>query len=334
MLVLFAAGTASAQEASELRLRGAISGGFVVSGDQHSVFGLDLPVLQGEVQAGWVAHEVVVLEARLGGGAFLSSSRDPGGLIDLSVGVEVGGDLDVGRAWGSVHAGAGLTGDLVRPVLRLALGLDIDASEEFAVGPVIAYGHVFQDDGEPFSDDASFVTIGISLTHQGRLGPRGEDTTPPPRRPRPPLPAARPPRLPTPPPPPSPPEELMDMLDEAAGLAPRELIVNVLFTFDSTDLVQCSVASLHSLRDHLARHPEVELLEIEGHADGSGGDEYNLDLSLRRARVIRQWLVEHGVEAERLRVAARGEAAPLESNEAEDGRSQNRRARFRVVLER
>ena len=124
------------------------------------------------------------------------------------------------------------------------------------------------------------------------------------------------------------------MLDEAAGLEPRELIVNVLFAFDSTDLVQCSVASLPSLRDHLERHPEVELLEIEGHADGSGSDEYNRDLSLRRARAIREWLVEHGVSAERLRVAAQGESAPLEPNDAEDGRSQNRRARFRVVLER
>ncbi|MCA9580098.1 MAG: OmpA family protein, partial [Myxococcales bacterium] len=119
-----------------------------------------------------------------------------------------------------------------------------------------------------------------------------------------------------------------------AGLEPRELLVPVLFHFDSTELVACSVASLRPLRDHLLEHDEIEVLEIEGHADGSGSDAYNRDLSLRRAEAIRDWLVEHGVDPERLRVAARGESAPVEGNDDETGREQNRRARFRVVMER
>src|SRR5690606_21589013 len=118
---------------------------------------------------------------------------------------------------------------------------------------------------------------------------------------------------------------------EAAGLEPTELLVPVLFDFDSTAIVACTAPSLYALRDHLAAHPEILVLEIEGHADGSGTDAYNDALSRRRAEAIRDWLVEHGVAAERLRVSARGEAAPLEDEETDDARVQNRRARFRVV---
>ncbi|MCB9594349.1 MAG: OmpA family protein [Sandaracinaceae bacterium] len=324
--------TAHAQAPSEARLRFGGAGGLVASGDQQSVFRLDLPVLSGEIHAGWVAHENVVLEARLGGGAFLSDSLGPGGLLDLGLGLEVGGDVEGTRLWGSAHLGAGVTGDLVRPVLHLAIGIDVAVSPEVGLGPTIEYGHVFEEDGEGSSDDAAWVSIGATLTYRPPTSPSAPPEPPPPPVVHPP----RPPRTPPPAPvhPPVEPEVFLDMLDEAAGLEPRELLVPVLFHFDSTELVACSVASLRSLRDHLAEHDEIQVLEIEGHADGSGGDDYNRDLSERRAAAIRDWLVEHGIVPERLRVAARGEASPVETNDDEAGREQNRRARFRVVQER
>lgn len=326
--------TAGERAASEFRLRAAASTGVMASDDQRSFLILDLPLAEAEVRAGWVAHEFVVLEARLGGGAFFSSARAVGGLLDLALGAEVGGDIGPGRLWGSAHAGVGLTGSLVRPILRIALGIDVEVSEEIAIGPVIAYGHLFQEDGPTFSDDAQFFTLGLSFTHQALLGPPEPESEPEPQAPPPPPPPL-PLQLPEPEfPEPASPAALMEMLDEAAGLQPRELLVPVLFHFDSTNLVACSVSSLHSLREHLAEHPEIEVLEIEGHADGSGSDEYNAELSLRRAERIRDWLVEHGVAPERLVVRGRGEAAPVESNEGEPGREQNRRARFRVVQER
>ncbi len=316
---------------SDARLRFALGGGLVVSGDQHTVFDLDLPVAAAAIHAGWVAHEAVVLEARLGGGAFFSSTSGPGGLLDLSVGLEAGGDVDVARLWGSVHLGAGLTGDLVRPVLHLALGVDVALSDELALGPFLAYGHLFEEDAEGASDDAAWVLVGAGLTWRLPTAPPSPAPPPPPPR----VARATPPFTPPPPSPaPLPPEAFVELLDEAAGLEPRELLVPVLFHFDSTELVACSVASLRSLRDHLVEHPEIALLEIEGHADGSGGDAYNRDLSRRRAEAIHAWLVANGVSPERLRAAARGERAPVESNDAEPGREQNRRARFRVVLER
>src|SRR5690606_18772957 len=101
--------------------------------------------------------------------------------------------------------------------------------------------------------------------------------------------------------------------------------------FDSTEIVACSLPALHALREHLVQHPEIRLLEIEGHADGSGSDAYNDALSLRRAEAIREWLVARGIEPERLRTSAQGERAPVEANEDDAGREQNRRARFRVI---
>ena len=321
---------APARELLPVRVRALLSGGVVVSDDQHAFFDLDLPVITSAVRIGLVPHELVVLDIGVGGGAFLSSAQEPGGLLDVLAGVEIGGDLEVGRAWASVHAGVGITGSLARARLSLALGLDISATPEESLGPAIEYGHLFEEDGENRSDDAAWLTIGLTGSFRA--------FEPPPRAPPPPAPPA--PTAPAPPPPPLASvdpvseEALLEMLDEAAGLEPRELLVPVLFGFDSTEIISCSAGSLRALRDHLEEHPEIEVLEIEGHADGSGSDAYNLDLATRRAEAIRDWLIAHEIDATRLRIRSRGEAAPVETNGDEAGREQNRRVRFRVAVER
>ena len=312
-------------ERPPIRLRTTVAAGFLVSDDQQSYLRFDLPVLEGQARAGWVVLDFLVLELALSGGAYFSSERDTGALLDLTLGAEAGVDAGVARPWLSVHLGAGITGDLVRPVLRIAAGIDVRASSELALGPVVTYGHVFQEDGPGFTDDAQALTLGLTLTYR-------PDVPAPPPPPAPAPPRRRPPP-PPPPPPPVPTHELMVLIDEAAGTRPRELLVPVLFAFDSTEIVPCSLPSLHALREHLAEHPEIRLLEIEGHADGSGTDEYNDALSLRRAEAIGEWLVAHGVEPERLRTTAQGERAPVEANEDDAGREQNRRARFRVITE-
>ena len=325
---LLACGAAHADdEPPPIRLRASVAGGVVLSADQQSELLLDLPVVEGQVRAGWAVLDVLVLELALSGGAFFSSELGPGALLDLALGAEAGIDAGVARPWLALHLGAGLTGDLFRPVLRITAGVDVRASREIALGPVLGYGHVFQEDGLGFTDDAQFISLGLSLTWR----PARAEPPPPPVRP--PHRERRPPPPPPPPPPPEPTEELMVLIDEAAGTRPRELLVPVLFAYDSTQIVACTLPSLHALREHLDAHPEIRLLEIEGHADGNGSEAYNDALSLRRAEAIRDWLVARGVAPERLRVAARGERAPVEGNEDDAGREQNRRARFRVLME-
>ncbi len=67
--------------------------------------------------------------------------------------------------------------------------------------------------------------------------------------------------------------------------------------------------SLGQLRDHLKAYPKVKV-RIEGHTDSRGTDEYNADLSRRRANSVMKWLVEQGVEADRLTAKGFGERNP------------------------
>ena len=66
-------------------------------------------------------------------------------------------------------------------------------------------------------------------------------------------------------------------------------------------------------------------VRIEGHTDSDGDDEYNRQLSDGRARAVRAYLVEHGVEAARLEAVGYGETQPIADNLSASGRQQNRR---------
>jgi outer membrane protein OmpA-like peptidoglycan-associated protein len=67
--------------------------------------------------------------------------------------------------------------------------------------------------------------------------------------------------------------------------------------------------TLDEFRRFLEDHPEVSL-EIEGHTDSRGADEYNLDLSARRASALRDWLVTNGIDESRLTAVGKGESEP------------------------
>ena len=66
-------------------------------------------------------------------------------------------------------------------------------------------------------------------------------------------------------------------------------------------------------------------ITITGHTDSSGNEDWNLSLSLQRARTVGDWLVNRGVEADRIVVFGSGSSNPIASNETRYGRSLNRR---------
>lgn len=66
-------------------------------------------------------------------------------------------------------------------------------------------------------------------------------------------------------------------------------------------------------------------VEVAGHTDSIGTDEYNMGLSLRRADAVRNYLVDKGIPAERLTVKGYGESQPVADNATSEGRFQNRR---------
>ncbi|MBN8528694.1 MAG: OmpA family protein [Caulobacterales bacterium] len=72
------------------------------------------------------------------------------------------------------------------------------------------------------------------------------------------------------------------------------------------------------------------VIDVIGHADSAGSDEYNLDLSRRRASSVAGYLVSRGVMADRLFVDGRGESQPIASNDTPAGKAQNRRVEILI----
>ncbi len=72
-------------------------------------------------------------------------------------------------------------------------------------------------------------------------------------------------------------------------------------------------------------------LEVQGHTDSQGDDEYNMDLSQRRAEAVVRWFVEHGIDEGRFEPHGFGETKPIDTNDAAAGRAKNRRVEFQLI---
>jgi len=110
----------------------------------------------------------------------------------------------------------------------------------------------------------------------------------------------------------------------------RQVLKDVHFALDSEELSDSARAILDLNIDWLKQHPNVKV-EIEGHTDSRGTDEYNLALGTRRAKTVYDYLVAGGIEAGRLRTISYGESMPIAQGESEDVWAQNRRAHFAVI---
>ena len=84
---------------------------------------------------------------------------------------------------------------------------------------------------------------------------------------------------------------------------------------------------LLEIRDILVKNPKGNLL-IEGYASADGSEDFNTELSVRRAETVRDLLVSLGISEERLQVKGLGETAPIGDNESPEGRAENRRVQF------
>ena len=98
----------------------------------------------------------------------------------------------------------------------------------------------------------------------------------------------------------------------------------VLFDFDKADLRPEAGSELDSLVLFLKKYPNSQL-GIAGHTDDMGSDEYNLDLSERRAKAVFDYLISKDIPAGRLRSRGFGESRPVADNATEEGRQKNRR---------
>jgi outer membrane protein OmpA-like peptidoglycan-associated protein len=105
----------------------------------------------------------------------------------------------------------------------------------------------------------------------------------------------------------------------------------VLFGFDRSDLTgQQAFTNLNDLTKVLQKYPDTNI-EIQGHTDNVGTDDYNQNLSERRASTVANYLRSNGINSSRVSIRGYGENAPRYSNDTENGRSQNRRVDFLIT---
>jgi OOP family OmpA-OmpF porin len=91
-----------------------------------------------------------------------------------------------------------------------------------------------------------------------------------------------------------------------------------------------SIAILDQAVDALKRYPDIKV-ELDGHTDSIGTDQYNQGLSERRAQIVSDYLTSHGVDASRITaVKGFGESAPIDTNSTKEGRARNRRTELKV----
>jgi outer membrane protein OmpA-like peptidoglycan-associated protein len=90
---------------------------------------------------------------------------------------------------------------------------------------------------------------------------------------------------------------------------------------------------LTEVRNVILEHPEIEKIEVQGHADDTGSKDLNEALAQQRADAVKKWLVSKGIDGKRLVAKGYGARVPIDSNATEEGRQRNRRVQF-VITER
>lgn len=117
-------------------------------------------------------------------------------------------------------------------------------------------------------------------------------------------------------------QEAMAALEELASVREEgsETIVTIsgelLFEYNQSQLRPTARQRLQAVVDALKANPSAEIV-VEGHTDSVGSDEYNQQLSQRRAEAVRQFLVDGGIEMNRVRAVGRGEQEPIAENDTD-----------------
>lgn len=121
------------------------------------------------------------------------------------------------------------------------------------------------------------------------------------------------------------------LLDEQGRL---RIPGNIVFKTGSAEIVESDAgtrAVLERLRTVLAEHAAITKLRIEGHTDSDGDEGENMELSGRRALAVKQWLIDHGSDGQKILAVGFGESRPIAKNQSPAGKAQNRRTEFHLA---
>jgi len=109
-----------------------------------------------------------------------------------------------------------------------------------------------------------------------------------------------------------------------------ELKQTVYFDTNKATIKSVSFKLLDEVAQAMQDNPTIHV-EIQGHTDSQGDDDFNLKLSQRRAESVRDYLVKKKVAADRMAPKGYGEEVPIADNRTNDGRAQNRRVEFVIT---
>ncbi len=108
------------------------------------------------------------------------------------------------------------------------------------------------------------------------------------------------------------------------------ILNNIYFDFDRYELKPESFVELDRVHKFLSDNPGVKI-EISAHTDSKGSEEYNLELSQKRAESVVKYLVSKNTDPGRMTAKGYGESVPLYDNSTEEGMAKNRRVEMRVI---
>jgi OOP family OmpA-OmpF porin len=135
-----------------------------------------------------------------------------------------------------------------------------------------------------------------------------------------------PPAPPEPEPPPPPEPKRVTVTQDKI-----EINEKILFDLDQATIRPESHGLLDEIVAVIRDNPQIRKISIEGHTDSDGSDSHNMKLSDARAKAVRAYLTEHGIEAGRLVAKGFGETKPIADNATSKGRDDNRRVEFLIV---
>lgn len=125
-------------------------------------------------------------------------------------------------------------------------------------------------------------------------------------------------------------EYKVKFLDE--NTAQRVRLENVYFEQGSYALISSTIDEINKLVGKLNNKPKMVIL-LEGHTDSHGGEQANLELSLKRVEQIRDYLVSRGIKKKRIEVIGYGDSRPVADNCCDETRKLNRRVEMVVLKE-
>jgi outer membrane protein OmpA-like peptidoglycan-associated protein len=124
----------------------------------------------------------------------------------------------------------------------------------------------------------------------------------------------------------------LSLLKEDTGQFSDEIILhNVYFDTDKWELLPLSFKEIDQvLFDYMIKHPDVQI-QISGHTDNTGSEEYNIVLSENRAKSVVEYLLKKGISEGRLFYKGYGSSKPLAPNDSEINKALNRRVDFKII---